>query len=361
MAALTGLIVVILLVIALLGAIALIYYSIYKRRINRALEEGRSMAHNGMAEPQSVSRSLLVFGAVIAILALLGSMANLRSRLQSIEHSLRESNAQLQDMMMMQGEELTRLIDQSTSNILRAQISVESVDQKAKTVDYRVTVVPKVIADDTKISVQVEMWSAKLARVENEFIGTITLPLFGSYGTADVMITHNGETVVEESEALYFGSVYMVALPVLDSFVNNDVTSRKKDQLKVSFDVNFLPVKSSSLTAKIVSGALVACIDGKEVDREDISGKLATLPLAQDLHYEKNFAYKAGERFELLLKYTDENGLQYTIRPYACVFGKDSSWGEYSSKEFGSGDITICDTDGSFLYSEKTEQGYDEY
>lgn len=342
MAASISLGVLVLLVPVVLVIIGVIYNRIYTKRINKALEEGASLAHNKMAEPEHVSKSLTVIAAIIGFIILLANISGLQNRIQFLEHQINQMNAQLYQEIREYSDSVTELIEEKESAVLSAEMTVGACDAGEETVEYCFSVLPKVVSEDIKLEVWVGDKKAELKKEEGVFRGSILLNLFGIYEAPVLAITNHGETVCEKLDKLTIGAVAERVLPMPDCNVTPKEQKLKNGKMKLAIVLDFY---YRSFVTEITKAELSVRVNGTEKERKDVSQSL-TGAEAKSIEYTGEIEAKEGDLIELYLEYTD--GLDYRYEMQVYDYQKK---GNETSVSYGSSVKKIMDRNGTVIYA----------
>ena len=334
--------VLVLLVLVVLVIIGVIYNRIYTKRINKALEEGASLAHNKMAEPERVSKSLMVIAAVIGFIILLANISGLQNRIQFLEHQMNQMNAQLYQEIREYSDSVTELIEEKESAVLSADMTVGALDAGEETVEYCFSILPKVVSDDMKLEVWVGDKKAELKKEDEMFRGSILLNLFGIYEAPVLAITNHGETICEKLDRLTIGAVAERALPMPDCNVTPKEQKLKNGKMKIAMELSFFFRES---VAQITKAELSVRVNGTEIERKEVSDKFNGTE-AKSIEYTGEIKAGEGDLIELYLDYTDELEYRYEMKVYDYQ-QKDNG----TSVSCGSSAKKIMDRNGTVIYA----------
>ena len=145
-------------------------------------------------------------------------------------------------------------------------------DLENHTIDVKVKLVPKLISDDMKVQVSINGRTAELSRTGNNFVGTIPVDIYNMgeqilmtiETAAGTQTQYLNEIQVEYLWAERIPSLYYCDISGDETFEDGKYT------LNGHLDINCSPVADTP-DVKFVKFVLVTELNGKEINREDIT------------------------------------------------------------------------------------------
>ena len=211
----------ILLIIVCLIFIALIvfavYSSIYKKRINKKLEDNESTAHISMASTESIGRIILIVGAVIFAISTLSMLSTISAGVQNTQNNINNTIASLQYEI----RELRDMVEEQNSEFIMLECEIGEIDNVNHTVNTMFRCIPKESGEDTKIRITVGKDTITLEKnADGIYTGGKPLPMFDdSFGKVCASIETNGvtsSTWIMENDYVFLSNV---CLPQLGNII----------------------------------------------------------------------------------------------------------------------------------------------
>lgn len=268
----------------------LIYYSVYKRNINKALEGKTSAAHNPMIPVEIIGKAIMVICVIIFAI-------NIMSQLSSISADISFTNSNLEIYIIglhNRINELEEALEEMQTEAENPLSSLEcevldKVDTQKHTVDVYISCAPKEYTENTEISIQIGNNVIGLKNTNGLFTGTGAISIFECLpDTAIINITENGVTKTSEATGTPSYYIYPKVLPqlyysleqipenttfkydgVVEASINDDFSD-----IKVTYYINDNVIDTQSLTSDslILNGERIlnqgesfkAVIEGKD-------------------------------------------------------------------------------------------------
>lgn len=336
--------------LVLIGAVLIvvgIYRHFYKKRINRALEEGISTAHNRMAEPAQVSIGLVFVLCIIGYIVLLANIIEMRTRVTELEQNLSNRSLYLNGQIEEMQRNLTELIQQTNSEMISYSMVPLGCDTKKLTAVYQVEVTPKVITENMTVKLSVGEFQSALVQDGTAFRGTIEVPLFEETEVPVVSFSRNGETVSEEFQEGMTWYGWRNVLPIIECVSMTMLENDKKDERVIELEQYFNLLNEPMIKDSIVSGEITVYVDDQQTLSKDVSGELAGMFKEYESTDRITFS-KDSKKVEIFLTYTDELGFTYRMSAYCRTYSE-----EEIHESVGGRMLSIQNADGQLVYSEE--------
>lgn len=288
---------------------------------------------------------LLVFGA-IKIGTLTDDIKNLRSQ-----------NSNLDSEIQMLRNEINSVYDNVDKRLKRQASLISGVDytigkpsDDMKSIQLSLTVIPKTISDDMELSVKIDGNNASLTRNGNEFTGTIDIGLFVDYDQWPLLSIKTSEGTkteyLEDVDVSYLFSNYLPSLEA-DMSASSELNNGKL-QVDAGFRIASHPA-SGNKSVTFTSFTLTEEVNGKEINRQDITDEVRKSGENYNTQYIKSFEVSHGD--ELKVYVIAEDSLGY-IHKTLVHYWAESENGAQAETVFGG--ETIFDKNGNMLYGDKT-------
>ncbi len=276
--------------------------------------------------------------------------------------SVKDQNEQLRDDLLVYRNEINNLrsdmaaISSNVDNLLKKEASLFSgvnysfstLDAINKTVKLNISVVPKLLSENMKISASLSGKSVELTKNGSTFEGTLDVGLFLKQAQSPLITieTASGKQT-EFLEDINVANLFKRFLPVLNSSMEGRSTySNGKLKTDMNLIIDCDPVNSD---ISFTSYTIVELVDGVEINREKIteavnnpSGSYYTKA------YKKEISLSQNQAYEVYVIAEDSLGYIHKLRAYA--------WSNPSSDtdmEIYIGTESIYDKDGNMLYGVK--------
>ena len=278
---------------------------------------------------------VLIIGC-IRIAKLTNEISNLRNQIEYLESHTDTIGSRIDSIYNNVDERLK----QETSLMSSVEYEVGEINITTHKADVRFKVVPKNITDEMTISINIGEDSADFTREGNEFTTTLKCGIFLGYGSKPIISIQTAEGIqTEQLEDVSLGSLYEQYLPYVDANMWGG-TIEGKDSLKIdgNASVNYKPSSpEKKITLKKIE--LVTELDGKEIDRKDITSKMKEYEC--EIPIKETYKMKDGKNLVMYVEAEDTAGFIHRTSEY--------SW----SREDGIGryDNGIYDKEGNLLAS----------
>lgn len=295
---------------------------------------------------------------LLAVLLVVGGI-KIGTLTDDVKH-LKSQNSNLNAEIQMLRNEINSVysnvdkqLKEQASLISGFDYTIGNPSEDMKSVPLSLTVVPKMITDDMELSVAIDGNSASLTRNGNEFTGTINVGLFVDYDQWPLLTIKTSEgTKTEYLDGVDVSYLFSNHLPKLEADMSaSSKLSNGKLQVDAGFRIASKPVSEKD-PVTFTSFILVEEVNGKEVNRTDITDEVRKSGEVYDTQYVKSFEVSHGD--ELKVYVTAEDSLGY-IHKTLAHYWIESENGAQAETVFGG--ETIYDKDGNLLYGDKSLWG----
>ena len=251
---------------------------------------------------------LLIF-SLIQIATLNDKIDNLKSANSRLNSEINQLNSNINSIYSNVDEQLKK----EASLISGIDYSVGTPNADMKTAPVTITVVPKTVTDDIKLSVEIDGTTAHLERKGNEFSGTIDVGLFEAYGQYPLLtIESSKNTKTEYLEDMNIGNLFEDYLPRLTPRISS---SSQVDSTSLHIDGNLdLNIVSAykDPSANFTSITLVEKLNGEEIGREDITDKVLEAEVYYKAKYVKTLEIENYNEYDFRVYVIAVDNLGYT-------------------------------------------------
>lgn len=205
-------------------------------------------------------------------------------------------------------------------------------------------VVPKNITEDMQLSASIGEERTEFIKKDNEYTASILANIFLDYGEYPMLHIQTAEgTKTELLESVDLSYLHYNYLPVLESDIWGSTTYRNGT---LTIDGNVLiDCKPSSPSCEITTAKaeLVTELNGKEIERKDITSKLADDYC--DFSFEEKYKVDSGEELSMYVEIEDSAGYIHSSSKYFWL-EKEGSAGHPTEEVHTLG---IYDKEGNLL------------
>ena len=185
-------------------------------------------------------------------------------------------------------------------------------------------VVPKNITEDMQLSVSIGEESTEFTKKDNEYTASIPANIFLDYGEYPMLHIQTAEgTKTELLESVDLSYLHYNYLPVLESDIWGSSTYRNGT---LTIDGNVLmdcKPSSSSSNITAVKAELVTELNGKEIDRKDITSKLVDDYC--EFSFEEKYKVDDGAELAMYVEMEDAAGYIHRSSKYYWLETEDST------------------------------------
>ncbi|MBQ4057938.1 MAG: hypothetical protein IJD40_03280 [Lachnospiraceae bacterium] len=291
----------------------------------------------------------LVLGA-IKIGALTDDVKKLKSQNSNLDSEIQMLRNEINSIY----NNVDKQLKEEASLISGVDFSIGDPSEDMKSVKLSLTVVPKLITDNTELFITVDGITAPLFRSGSEFTGTIDVGLFVDYNQWPLLsIKSAGETKTEYLEDIDISYMFSRHLPSLyaDMSGGNGKFSDGTLSVDLGFSIESKPAYGNA-PITFTSFTLIEEVNGKEISRQDITDEVRKSGESYNTRYVKNFKVTYGD--ELKVYVIAEDSLGY-IHKTLAHYWLESENGAQAETVFGG--ETIFDKDGNMLYGDESLWG----
>ena len=205
--------IILIVLLILLSIVFLVYFNIYKKRINKSLERNESTAHISMISTESVGKIVVIIGVVYFAISTMNQLSNIAFDVAQTKNELKSEISNLN----CQINELREQLEQQNSILSSFEYTLGEINSENNTVETTLKCVPKVIAEDTTVTVTLGNEAITLEeRTGGIFTATKQLPLFEDMnGEVTVAVTTGGITNTQTVSDVFYDTLCVECLPLL--------------------------------------------------------------------------------------------------------------------------------------------------
>ena len=271
----------ILLEVLLIAAVlAVIYYIIYRIRINRALRKEDGADRSAGPEPANVTRNILVIVLIVALGITMIRIADLNTKVDELNNDLNNTKIQLMNGL----NSISSQISKQSSLFSDAYMTCGDLDD-GRYAHVHFSVVPKAASDDTEVSISIngETYPLKLSGNNGaanaagvEFKGELTLDILNYYNTPTLIIKQDGITRTEQVELFRLKELRLQYMPLIQSDTTLNTTVTGADgKTAVNWDGHIELISKTGYSNFLKEGIkLIIIVDGKVTAENDISSEI---------------------------------------------------------------------------------------
>lgn len=276
---------------------------------------------------------LLIIGC-IRIGKLTNEISNLRNQIEYLESHTDTIGSRIDSIYNNVDERLK----QEASLMSSVEYEVGEINIETYKADVRFKIVPKNITDEMTISINMGEDSADFSREGNEFTTTLKCGIFLDYESKPVISIQTAEGIqTEQLGDVDLGTLYYEYLPYVEADMWGS-TIEKNASLTIdgNVSVNYKPSSSEGIiTLKQIE--LVTELDGKEIDRKDITSKMEEYDC--ELPIKETYKMKDGKNLVTYVEAVDTAGFIHRTSEYS--WSREDGMGRY--------DNGIYDKEGNLL------------
>ena len=294
----------------------------------------------------------LVVAVGIALAVCLARINSLKSDIELLQNTHRNEISALEEQISDIYDNVDAQLKRQASLLSDVQYRCGEMDPETNTVPVSITVVPKVITDDMRLSITLGEATADCTRAGNAFSAEIAADLFLDYNVYPMLsIRAGGETKTESLETVVVSNLWSDCLPSISA---NDIYGKANfdgDTLNFNTEIVFdwFPAENSDVVFS--SFALVAERNGEEIDRRDITREVMESESYADGTYVMDFTerYPVSKGDKLMVYILAEDTLGYVHETMAHFWYQQNGM----TAETVYGGESIYDSEGTPLYGGK--------
>ena len=286
---------------------------------------------------------LLIF-SLIQIANLNDRIDNLVSANSRLNSEISQLNSTINSIYSNVDEQLKK----EASLISGMDYSIGKPNADMKTAPVTITVVPKTVTDDIKLSVEIDGTTAALERKGNEFSGTIDVGLFEAYGQYPLLtIKSSKDTKTEYLEDMNISNLFDDYLPRLTPRISSSSQVGSTSlHIDGNFDLNIVSADKDP-SATFTSITLVEKLNGEEIGREDITDKVLEAEVYYRAKYVKTLEIENYNEYDFRVYVIAVDNFGYTHEVLAGCWMDDKM---ESMLENVLDNEIIYDKDGNMLW-----------
>jgi len=298
-------------------------------------------------------KNVLVVAMAILLVLCLVKLSNqtdkidtLQSMVQNLQNQISNITGEIDSIY----DNIDIQLKKQASLVSGTDFSIGEASEDMKSVELLLTVVPKSISDDMQVSVTVDGKTAQLDRKGNEFVGSVDVGLFVEYDQWPLLsITSENEIKTEYLEGVDVSNLFNRFLPSLYADMSGGGTlSNGTLSVDLGFCVESKP-KSEKEPVTFKSFTLIEEVNGKEINRQDITDEVRKAGDNYNTQYVKKFNVTYGDKLKVYVVAEDSLGYIHKTLAYYWLESED---GMQAETVFGG--EWIYDKDGNLLYGDKT-------
>ncbi len=288
-----------------------IYYYVYKRKLNQALQGNSGKGRKMPALPQ-VTQGIMAVCAVGSIIFMACEINSLNQEISYMREEVFGLNNSIQSMY----GQFSSLLEEQNSLISSLDWDYGEYDFDTHEANIRVNVVPKQSSEDLLLVISVGDRKAALKPSgSGTYSGAIKLDIFSEYETPILSFTQGGVTQNEMLDEMYMNNLWDFYLPYA-SLAGNTIDCEERDKdgnvfTRQIFNIEFHP--SRALDDYFLNEAwLVTVVNGQVTERQDVQN-IASVDFANGftLELEKELTYGEADVVEIYLEAVDNRGITY--------------------------------------------------
>lgn len=296
-------------------------------------------------------KTVVIVVMAFLLLFCLAKINSLNEKNQYLDNEVRGLHnriTSLQDDISLIYDNVDKQLKKEASLLSGVDYSLGELSADKTTTDLNVSVVPKLISDDMKLSITIDGKTSELKKNGNAFVGTIDVGLFVEYDKWPLISIQTAEgTKTEYLENVDISYMYTRFLPSVYADGSGTSThSGNKLNVDLRFSIDYKPASSQS-TVAFTNFTLIEEINGKEVGRKDITDDVQKSGNTYDTTYTKSFQVKKGD--ELKVYVVAEDSLGYIHKTLAHYWFENED-GAHAETIYGG--ESIYDKDGNMLYGD---------
>ena len=303
---------------------------------------------------QNLKNILLIINTILLIVCLV-QIADLRAELQNMRFNTSNQLSNILTNVNNSHSYIEEKLEENASIISKSEFEFGEIDIKAGTVEVSAYVIPK----EYQPNVTQAFFLCGDEEVPAEYVGgkyvvTMNLPLFEDVNIPSVMFKENGTIRTESLD--WFFNPRAELLPYVYAYNAGSFSvgkSEKKENVGTwtfSGDVEIDVAGKYRDEFKVDTAEIVRFLDGKEVERFDITLEAMTAHNTFSYNWNPTYEIPFGSTQELFVDITLKNGLVY--RSWISYCRMDEQGNPIEDNGYWENlEASIYDTEGNVLYS----------
>lgn len=215
---------------------------------------------------------LVIIALVIALCVCFGKLSKLEREITQLENAMNNQHQRLMNEVESIYSNVDTMLQEEASLLSDVTAEYGEINLEDHTIEVTVELVPKLISDDMRVLLTINGRSAELSRSGNQFSGTIPVDIY-NMGEQMLMAIETESGI----QTQYLSEIRVEYLweGIIPSLYYCDISGSAtfdggKYTLDAAIDINCSPVADSP-DVRFEKFMLVTELNGKEIDREDIS------------------------------------------------------------------------------------------
>ena len=208
----------------------------------------------------------------IALCACIYKINALESNIKNLDNAFDRQYQQVTNQVQSIYQNVDEKLREEASLLSSVEAEYGEFDLENHTIDVTVKLVPKLISEEMKVQVSINGRTAELSRTGNSFTGTVPVDI---YNIGELMLLTIDTAAGTQTQYLNEIQVEYLWAERIPSLYYCDISGNAtfadgKYTLNGHIDINCSPVADTP-DVKFESFVLVTELNGKEINREDIS------------------------------------------------------------------------------------------
>lgn len=283
--------------------------------------------------------AILLF-CLIKLIQLTNEISNLRNQINYLQADCSDVQNQIGSIY----NNVDELLKKEASLVSFVDYTVGEVDFTTHSAEVLLKVVPKDITDDMQLSVKLGDETTDFKRTENQFLASLNVGLFLTYGSHPMInIKTDNEIKTELLDSVDFDSLYRRYLPYMSAgFGGSDTYSNGNIKINGNVSVSCENIKPDC-DISIAKLELITERNGKVIERKDITSKLKDGYC--EFSIEEEYKVKSDDELVMYVEAEDTAGYIHKSQKYFW-FGDDEVQGHGVTEYISGG---IFDKEGKLL------------
>lgn len=283
---------------------------------------------------------VILLVCLLKLIQLTNDISNLRNQIDYMQADCSDIQNQISSIY----NNVDELLKKEASLVSFVDYTVGEVDYTTHRAKVLLKVVPKNVADDMQLSVNIGDETTDFTRTGNEFTASLQVGIFLTYGSHPMLnIKTSDEIKTELLDSVDFSSLYRRNLPNISAdFWGHDTYSNGSIKIdgNVSVYCENIMIDNKISIAKL---ELITERNGKVIERKDITSKLEDEYC--EFSIEEKYKVKSGDELVMYVEAEDIAGYIHKSQKYFW-FGNDEVTGHGVTENISGG---IFDKEGKLL------------
>jgi len=304
-------------------------------------------------------KNILLFANTILLVVCLMQLADLRAELQNMRSNTGNQISNILTNLNNSYSYIEETLEENASIVSKSEWEFGEIDIKAGTVEVNAYVIPKEYQpDETRAFFLCGDEEIEADYVGGKYVVTMNLPLFEDVNMPSVIFKENG--TVRTGKLDWFFNPRAELLPYVYAYNLGSFRVGKSEEKEnvstwtFSGDVEIDVVGKYRDEFKIDTAEIVRFLDGKEVERFDITLEAMTAHNTFSYNWNPTYEIPFGSTQELFVDITLKNGMVYRSQISYCRMDEQGTPIE-DDGYWENLEASIYDTEGNVLYSVNEE------